>query len=494
MYRKLRIQFASALCLICLSAMTALAQDWPQWRGPNRDGKTNGFQTPAAWPAALTKKWDVQVGSGVSNPSLLNERLYVFTREGEEEVLRCLNADTGDEIWKKTYAAAPATGAGAGRGLFVGPRSTPTVADGSVVTLGVSGILSCFDANSGELKWRKDEFAGVVPSFFTSSSPLVVDGICIAQLGRGAGGGRRGRRGADQQDAAPAAPTGGMVALDLNSGEEKWRAPAGSPAYGSPVLMTIDGMKLAIAPSETEIVAVNIADGKVVWQLPYRQGQYNSSTPIVDGQTLVFAGPGSGMTAVKLTKEGDTIREEELWRYNDHNLIFNTPVLKDGALYGLSTNDQLFCITADHTTGWTAPIAPAVAALLQMQPNVFAQQAEGAPGGEMRGQREGRGGAGQEGQGEGRRGRRGRAGGGRGRPAPGGGERPGYGAIVDVGRVLLANSPGGHLVVFEPSPTEYKELARYRVSEDGEVYSHPIPSKNRIYIKDRDSVALFTVE
>jgi outer membrane protein assembly factor BamB len=471
-----------------LCANISPAQDWPQWRGANRDGKTTGFRAPATWPAALTKKWDVPVGSGVSNPSLVGDRLYVIAREGEEEVVRCLNAATGAEIWKKSYASDPATGNGAGRGLFVGPRSTPTIANGCVVTLGVNGILSCFDAATGDLKWRNNEFAGVVPGFFTSSSPIIVDGLCIAQLGKSAGG--RGRRGGGE--AAPPAVTGGMIAFDLATGDEKWRAPSASPAYGSPVVMTVDGMKVVVALSESQLVAVNTANGNEVWKLPLRQGNYNAATPIVDGQTLIFAGPGTGMTAVKLSKDGDALKEQELWRYTDNNLIFNTPVLKDGALYGLSTNDQLFCINSEHATGWTAPIAPAVAALFPAQPqSVFGLQDAGGQregGGEMRGQGEGRG------QRDGRGGP-GRRGGGRGRGrAAGGGERAGYGSIVDAGSVLMALTPGGHFVVFQPKADSYTEIARYKVSDDGDCYSHPIVSGNRIYTKDKDSVTLWTVE
>ena len=135
---------------------------------------------------------------------------------------------------------------------------------------------------------------------------------------------------------------------------------------------------------------------------------------------------------------------------------------------------------------------PALAQLLQGRPqNVFAQaaggQREGGLGrGEMGGQREGRG------RGEGRGG--GQRGGQRGGRAAGGGERAGYGSVVDVGSVMLALSPGGHFVVFQAKPEAYTEVARYKVSDEGEVYSHPIASGNRIYIKDRDSIALFTVE
>jgi hypothetical protein len=158
-------------------------------------------------------------------------------------------------------------------------------------------------------------------------------------------------------------------------------------------------------------------------------------------------------------------------------------VIKDGDIYGLSSRDQLFCVKVDGgqaTTGWSAPIA-AQAAVGQLPPaaqTVFAQQQPEQGRGEMRGQREG-----ERRQGRGRRGGRG-----------GGGNRPGYGSVVDAGSVLVAVGSAGDLVVFKPSDAEFSQVARYKVSEQGGTYSHPVLSGNRIYIKDRDSVALFTVE
>src|SRR6516162_9540870 len=106
------------------------AQDWPQWRGPNRDAKATGFEAPKSWPKQLTQKWKVPVGDGVATPALVGDKLYVFTREGGDEIIRCLDAVTGKEIWQDKYEAQGATGPAA---RFPGPRSSPTVADGKVL-------------------------------------------------------------------------------------------------------------------------------------------------------------------------------------------------------------------------------------------------------------------------------------------------------------------------------------------------------------------------
>lgn len=166
-------------CVVLVVTNLALAQDWPQWRGPSRDAKVAGFTVPKTWPKELTQKWRVTVGLGDATPALVGDRLYVFARQGGDEINLCLDAKTGKELWQDKYTAPTITG---GPGSHAGPRSSPVVADGKVVTLGVGGVLSCLDADSGKLLWRKDDFLGAWPKFYTAMSPIVVDGLCIAHL------------------------------------------------------------------------------------------------------------------------------------------------------------------------------------------------------------------------------------------------------------------------------------------------------------------------
>ena len=186
-----------AICVVVIGASCAWAQDWPQWRGPDRDGKVTGFTAPQTWPQELKQKWSVPVGQGDATPALVGDKLYVFTRQGDDEVTLCLDAQTGKEVWNNKYAAQAVTGAPS---RHPGPRSSPAVADGKVVTLGVGGVLSCLDAASGKLVWRKDPFPKVVPRFFAAFSPIIVDGMVIAHLG-GSG-------------------NGAIIAFDLATGDE----------------------------------------------------------------------------------------------------------------------------------------------------------------------------------------------------------------------------------------------------------------------------------
>src|SRR5438034_10137638 len=93
--------------VVTMSLSCGWTQDWPQWRGPNRDAKVTGFTAPATWPKELTKKWSVHVGDGVATPAVVGERLYTFARQDDEEVTTCLDAATGKQIWQYKYKAQP---------------------------------------------------------------------------------------------------------------------------------------------------------------------------------------------------------------------------------------------------------------------------------------------------------------------------------------------------------------------------------------------------
>ena len=322
-----------AVCAVLVCAGSVLAQDWPQWRGTNRDGKASGFTAPEKWPQQLAQKWKTTVGTGDATPALVGDKLYVFSRQGEEEVISCLNAADGKEVWKEHYTAQAVGGPSAKQ--HSGPRSSPAVAEGKIVTLGVGGVVSCLDT-SGKLLWRKDPFPKVAPRFFTSMSPIIVDGMAIVHVG---GQGK-----------------GAIIAFALATGDEKWRWGAEGPDYGSPALMTVDGTKQIVTLTEKSIVGIAVADGKLLWQQPFPiQGMaYNAATPIIDGQTVIYMGKGRGTKAVKVEKKGEAFAATDVWSNPDLAPQFATPVLRDGMLFGLSDKGNLYCIDAKTgKTAWT---------------------------------------------------------------------------------------------------------------------------------------------
>ena len=395
--------------LILIGASCVFAQDWPQWRGVNRDGKLTGFTAPQEWPKELTQVWKVTVGLGDSTPALVGDKLYVFARQGAEEVTLCLDAASGKEVWKDKYEAQAVSGPSARQ--HSGPRSSPAVADGKVVTLGVGGILSCLDAATGKLLWRKDEFPKVVPKFYTGMSPMIVDGMAIAELG-GEG-------------------NGAIMAFDLATGDVKWKCANEAPMYASPVLLTADDTRQIVTLTEKSVVGVGLTDGKVLWEIPFapRGMAYNAATPIIDAQTVIFTGSGRGTKAVKIEKQGDGFAPKELWS-NELAVQFNTPVLKDGLLFGFSDKGNLFCVNAQ--SGKTAWVDKA-----------------------------------QHGR--------------------------GFAAIVDAGSCLLALPSTSELIVYKPSDKEYTEVAKIKVA-DTQTYAHPVVAGDRVFVRGQDTVALLTIK
>jgi outer membrane protein assembly factor BamB len=404
----LRFSLTVSLVLAC-AATSVWGQDWPQWRGPNRDNKVAGFDAPKTWPQQPTVKWKVTVGNADATPALVGGKLFVFSRQGDYEVIQCMDAASGATVWSNKYEALPATGPA---GQHPGPRSSPTVADGKVVTFGVRGTLSCLEADSGKLLWRKDDVRGW-PQFFTSMSPVIVDGLCVAELG--------------------GKTNGVVVAYDLASGDEKWKWSGDGAAYASPMEMTVGGTKLILTQTDKRLIALTVADGKLVWEKPYigkGMGAGNYDTPIVDGETIYYTGVGRGTTAIKLEKQGDSFSATSLWSNMDNSPRFCTPVLKDGFIYGLSDPGKFYCIDAKTgKTAWT--------------------EAEGGRGG--------------------------------------------FGSIVDAGSVLVALTPKSSLIVIQPNEKEFTQVATLKVA-DKATYGEPVLSGNRLFVEDQDSVALLTLD
>ncbi|MCX6255438.1 MAG: PQQ-like beta-propeller repeat protein [Bacteroidia bacterium] len=405
--KKVNLVISVIATLIIFSSTDSFSQDWPQWRGINRDSKVTGFKAPTTWPAELKQEWKVTVGFGDATPVLAGSKIYLNTRQGSEEVILCLDANTGKELWKNQYPSVAVTGPS---GSHPGPRSTPAVANGKVVTFGASAILSCLDANTGKVVWRRENPTNAVPMFFTGMSPLIVDNICIAHVGT--------------------KDNGEVIALDLNSGNEKWKWAGDGPAYASPSVMTIDGKKHLIVQTEKNLIALNLADGKLLWQIatPVQERFYNCVSPYIDGQTVYYTGQGTGMKAIKVEKSGNVYVTKELWSSTEIGAKWNTPVLKDGFLYGFTDQKRIYCLNA--ATGQAAWIDNAVSS--------------------------------------------------------------DFATIVDCGSVIIGLPGTANLIVFKPESKVYAEVVRYKVSETA-IYAFPVIAGNSIYIKDAETLRLYKI-
>ena len=318
------------------------AAEWPQWRGPNRDGLAAGVAAPAAWPKELKQNWRVTVGVGHSSPVVSNGVVYQFARQGEDEVLLALDASNGKELWRAGAAPAPYTVNPAASGHGKGPKSTPVVANGRVYTLGIAGLLSAHDAKTGRLIWRKDfskQFPVTSPLYGTSMSPVVVGDLVVAHVG-----------GHDK---------GALMAFDAATGAVKWSYDADGPAYASPVVMNAGGERQVVAFTQKELVSVSAATGGLLWKLPAKTAyDTNCNTPVVYKDTFVVSLEGQGMLAFRPAREGGRWAAKEVWRNEENELYMNTPVLHGTTLYGLSTKKKGQFFALDAATGktlWQGP-------------------------------------------------------------------------------------------------------------------------------------------
>ena len=315
--------------------------DWPQWRGPNRDGRVTDFSVPQSWPKALREQWKVTVGVGHSSPLLVNGRIYVFARSADEEVLRCLDGASGKEIWKSAQAVAYEMNPAA-MGHGKGPKSTPVFNNNRVYTLGISGHLSCHDARTGKVVWRKDftgKYPNTSPLYGTAMSPIVENNLLIAHVG-----------GHDK---------GALTAFEAETGKVVWSYDADGPAYSSPVVVELAGARQVVTFTQRELVGVDAASGKLLWKLPAKSAyDTNSVTPVVYKDTLIFSMEDQGITAIRLAKQGAAIVAQEIWNNKDNELYMNSPVLQGNLLFGLSARKkgQIFCIDAETgKTLWQSP-------------------------------------------------------------------------------------------------------------------------------------------
>ena len=312
---------------------------WPQWRGPNRDGAVMDFVAPKTWPETLKQVWRVEVGEGHASPLVAGDKIYLHSRLDDKETATCFRLDTGDVVWRESYPAPYTMNRAASR-HGKGPKSTPVLHAGKLYTLGITGILSCFDAETGTRKWQKDfsgQFSLTTPEFGTAMSPIVADGLLIVHIG-----------GLDK---------GALIAFDAATGEEKWQWAEDGPGYASPVVAMLGGVKQLVTQSENHCIGIALDSGKLLWQMPFTTPyDQNIITSVVAGETVILSGLQQGTTAVRPVRHGDEWEAEQVWHNADVSMYMSSPVLHGGLLFGFSHQQKgrFFCLDASTgTTRWT---------------------------------------------------------------------------------------------------------------------------------------------
>lgn len=316
----------------------AVTHDWTAFLGPTHNAVSTETRLRRQFPPPLV--WTCPRGTGYTSPAVAGERLVFLHRLGDEEIVECLRAETGESLWRFRYS----TDYEDRYGYSNGPRSSPVIDAQRVYTVGALGQLHCLDLATGQLAWKQHlpTTYGLRQDFFgTASTPLVEGRLLILNAG------------------PPGGPS--VVALDKDTGREAWRAGREwGPSYASPIPATIHGQRriLVFAGGESKpptggLLSIDPSSGRVDFSFPWRSRTYesvNASCPVVLGnRVFISASYRTGGTLLEIQPDF-TCRQ--LWTTQQFGLHFNTPVYKDGHLYGFDGRNEpdaaLACVDASN--------------------------------------------------------------------------------------------------------------------------------------------------
>jgi outer membrane protein assembly factor BamB len=400
-----------ALMMLVLAAVTAAqGPDWSQWRGPSRDGAVASFTEPKPWPEMLRQTWKVEVGSGYATPLVVGNRIFMFARQGENEVMSALDAATGKVLWQTSYPASFTMQKAAAR-HGPGPKSTPVFANGRLYSIGMTGVVTAYDAATGKQLWQKSG-STTVPMYTTHSfSPLVERGVVVFHVG-----------GHNE---------GALTAYDVNTGDVKWSWRGDGPGYGSPIVADFAGTRQIVTITQGKLVSVDAASGALLWERDFASPNFtNSITPIVYGQTLIVGSGNIPTTAISVTKQGNQWATATVWENADGPVRMSNGVIVRDMLFSLSTRNMGQYFSVDAKTGKTLWMSE--------------------------------------------------------------GRQAGNAALVRAGDVVFSLEDDGDLVVFRGNPTSFDVVKRYKVAE-GDTWTQPTISGNRVFVKDLTSLALWSL-
>jgi outer membrane protein assembly factor BamB len=322
MLKSARYRLITPLFLFLLAGAVppAPAADWPNWRGPDHNGisrETGWFQTGTPFETV----WEAGVGQGYSSVAVVGQHLYTAGNRNNQDIVQCLNTQSGAEIWKFSYPC-PA-------GSYPGPRATPTVSDNRVYMMSREGHVVCLKADSGTEIWSRSvarELKADSPGWGFAGSPRIHGNLLLLNIG-------------DKG-----------LALNKETGATVWSSGTGKSGYSTPVVGEIAGRSIVALFSAQGLVGLDLKTGASLWQYPWKTAHdVNAADPVMDGgQILISSGYGVGGALLQIKGE----KTDLLWNNKALRSHFGTPVLWKGFVYGFDGNaggGTLKCI--EWTTG-----------------------------------------------------------------------------------------------------------------------------------------------
>lgn len=343
-------RFPLVVGVLALIATPILGSDWPQWRGPTRDGVVMKSQLPTKWPEKFPEpKWRSFVGIGYSSPVVSEGKVFIMGREEDkEEVCLSFDAATGKRLWRVNYPSAyrpPDPTAGRG------PNSTPTVDKDRVYMLGLGGMFHCLETKSGKILWKHDfakEYWGVEkdvigedawrPACGASASALVDGDMVILPVG--------GKK------------AGALTAFDRKSGKLLWKALDDRSSYASPLIATIAGQRQLIGFTGKRMVGVYPENQELLWEFPFTAlYQQTIISPVLWKDHVIISGEAKPTTALAISNDGGKVTQKTAWINADLSAYLTTPIVLKDHLIGFDQRSRrLTCIDlASGKTVWTSP-------------------------------------------------------------------------------------------------------------------------------------------
>jgi outer membrane protein assembly factor BamB len=320
-------------CVISAVSAQAATADWPQWRGPNRDGKSPATGLLKEWASGGPRLvWKAKgVGGGYGGPAVASGRIYLGGYVGQDDVVVGLEDKTGKTLWTTKVGPIPKS-AGAGQNIDrnEGPRSTPTLDGDRLYLLGAGGCLVCLDAAAGKELWRKElttDLGGRMMSDWGYSESVLVD--------------------ADQVICTPGSPEGTVAALDKRTGKLLWRSTdlSDRAAYSSIIIANLAGTRQYVVFTDQHVAGISPTDGKMLWKAQ-REGRVAVvPTPIVaEDQVFVTSGYSVGCNLFRITKSGDAFAAQQVYANRDLANHHGGVVLVGDHLYGHSDSKGWICM------------------------------------------------------------------------------------------------------------------------------------------------------
>ena len=421
---KVNLPFVLMVSLLVMTGMSLEAQDWPQWRGPNREGVFKGANLNLDWtakkPALL---WTFrQAGAGFAAPTIVGTTLYCQGGADGSDFAFALDTQTGNVKWKQTLGGLSVPERGDG------PRGSVTVDGDRLYLIRGNGNLHCLSATEGKMLWQKDfekEFGGKIMSRWGFSESPLIDGnhvIC-----------------------SPGGSQGTVIALDKNTGDVVWRTKelTDAASHSSPIIVVVNGIRQYVVLTAKNVTGIAAKDGRLLWKVPIEGGAREVSavipTPVFfDDMVYVTNGYEVGCIGIKLTTDGDNVKAETIYKNRDISSQHGGVVLINGYIYGYTESRTWAC--QNLKTGEMA----------WSERNTVT----------------------------------------------------GKGAILGVNdRLLLLDMQNGRSAVIAASPEGWKEFGSMDlpertkiVTQDNNVWTHPVVANDRFYIRDQDLLFCFNMK